>query len=172
MKREGRKPVANETADHTPSRDGLRRISALDRQIIGILSRNPQIPNRHMAEELGVSEITVASKIESLIVDGVIKLTVQKDIRTSGYAVVGTVEIFVRGTSVQNVAEALGEMPEAIAVTITVDDPQIIALFAAKDLPHFNHLVEHDIGLIDGVARADTSVFMDMLFIRPGIGQL
>ena len=68
---------------------GTRKIDALDRQIIAVLSRRPQISNKDIAGELGVAESTISVRVDALIRAKVIKPSVQHNIARAGYATVG-----------------------------------------------------------------------------------
>src|SRR5258708_39259532 len=102
-----------------------RKIDQIDGKLISALYREPQSSNKRLAKLLGISEATVANRIESLIQDRVMRVTVQRDIRTAGYGVVGLVDIYVTGDSVSALAQSLGKIDQAISVSIMADDPRI-----------------------------------------------
>jgi DNA-binding Lrp family transcriptional regulator len=153
--------------------DGLqRKIDRLDRSIMATLSRDPQSSNTGIAQKLGVSEFTVANRIESLIADRVMKITIQRDVRTLGFGIIGIVEVFVEGETVLSVAAQLAKIPESISETIFVDSPQIAILLMARDFEHFHQLVDQEIAGLAGVADLNTTLFLETLCIKAGIAAL
>lgn len=149
-----------------------RKIDHVDREIMAALSQDPQTSNKNIARSLGVSEMTVASRIESLTADRLMRTTIQRDIRTLGYEVVGWVEVFVKDEEVLDVARTLAEIPEAISATIMTDSPQLSVLLMARTLQHFVELTEQTIAKAPGVAGIRTTMCLDILHIRSGIGVL
>lgn len=149
-----------------------RRIDQIDRSIIAALRADPQIANKQVAQDLGISEMTVANRIEGLIEDRMIKVTIQRDIRTAGYELVGVVDIYVEADPVMPLAQALGGIPDVLSVSVAVDAPQIIVFLAARSLEDFLHVATDLIGALPGVSRISTSVSLDMCLLRPGIAAL
>jgi DNA-binding Lrp family transcriptional regulator len=149
-----------------------RKIDNVDLGIMAALRKDPQSTNKQIAEHLRVSEMTIANRIGSLIADGVMKITVQRDIRTLGYELVGIVDVFVDADRIEPVGEQLGGIEEALSVTIFADSPQVKVLVMARDLSHFLSIVEDRIGVIAGVNAVDTSIFLDMFSIKAGIAAL
>lgn len=148
------------------------KIDDVDRGIMAAVSANPQESNRQIAQMLGVSEMTIANRMEALIEQRLMKVTVQRDIRTAGFDVLAFVDIFVSEGSVLDLAQRLGEIAEVQSVTVLADEPQIVVLLMARDVEHFLDLVENRIGMEAGVGRIDTSICLDTLHIKPGIAVL
>jgi DNA-binding Lrp family transcriptional regulator len=149
-----------------------REIDEIDRGILHALSKDPQTPNTRIGEVLGVSEITIASRIEALINDKVMKITVQRDMRTLGYEVFGLVEIWVEGGNARAIADQIGHIPQVFSLSILIGPPQIIVLLMSRDSSEFLALVEKSIGSISGVSKAATSIVLDIIDFKAGIAAL
>lgn len=156
----------------SPFGHNLRKIDQIDRSIIAALRADPQTSNKQISQDLGISEATVATRIDGLIEDKLIKLTVQRDISTVGYTLVGIVEVFAGKTPVLPLAHAIGEIEDVLSVTVFVDEPQILAFVAARSLEDFLELTAGPIGRLPGVGRISTAVSLEMCLLKPGIAAL
>src|ERR1043165_7671372 len=83
--------------------NAVRLLDDVDRGIMAELSENPQAPLTAMPREVGVSELGVASRIDGLIADKMMRVTIQRDIRTLGYTMLGIVDVYVAGADVDEV---------------------------------------------------------------------
>jgi len=149
-----------------------RAVDDTDRAILAELRKNPQASNKSLAQKLGVSEMTIANRIDRLISDRLMKITTQRDVRTLGLNVLGFIEIYVNDEDVKTVGRRIGDVPNVIAATIQADHPQIIVMLAARDTVQLSHLLEAEIAPIAGVNRAVTSMCLEVLRHRPGIAVL
>ena len=149
-----------------------RKFDPIERGIMLALREDPQVTNKDMARRLGVSDVMIAARLEKLIADRVLKITVQRDIRTAGYAMVALADVQVESASVADVASRIGDIAEVISVTVVVGDPQIMVLLMARDVDHLRELVEGRIGGIEGVGRVAAAISVDTLYLKPGIALL
>ena len=150
----------------------IQEIDFIDRKIMAGLRRNPQISNTSLAKALKVSELAVAGRIEKLINSRQMKVTVQRDIRTLGYTMMGIVDVYVSGSDVTQVGEDLGKIPHVISANLLADNPQIILFIAAKDMRHFTSIIEKEIAAVSGVNKCVVSICLDVVKFAPGLAAL
>lgn len=149
-----------------------KKLDATDKGILRALAEDPQAPNVRLADLLGVSEVTIAARIEALIKAKVMKITVQRDMRTLGYEVFGLVLVSVAGREVREVARRIGDLPQVFSVTILLGAPQIMVMLMSSDTRQFSRLIEEQIGPIPGVMKATSSLVLDVIDFKPGIAAL
>ena len=154
--------------DHRP------KITAEDRAIIEALSRDPQISNAALSKELGSSETMIAQRIDRLIANRQMKVTVQRDIRTLGYTMMGIVEVSIaeETADVMEIGRELGSIAEVLAVNVLPDRPQLVLIIVSVDLPHFVRIVEHQIAGVEGVAKCSADMCLEILKFAPGLAAL
>lgn len=128
-----------------------------DLQIIRCLQRNPRATNKAIAREVGVTEQTVASRIQALVDGGVFRVMAQRDLGASGYTLLGFVEAHVEAASPHAVAAAMADMDETFSVSICPGSPEVIANVNVERPEQFHAAVER-IGSISGVSRCDLTV--------------
>lgn len=155
-----------------PGKIGTRVVDDTDRAIMAELRKSPQASNKSLAQKLGVSEMTIANRIDRLVSNRLMKIAIQRDIRTLGLNVLGVVEIYVSGEDVESVSRQIGAVPNVTAATVQADHPQIIALLAVRDMTQFSHLLESKIATVPGVARMVSSMCLEVVSHRPGIAVL
>lgn len=149
-----------------------RPLDRVDRGIIRGLWEDPQMPNTRLAELVGVSELTIASRIDALVRDKLVKITVQRDIRTLGLTVLGVIDVWVDKRDAFEVGEALGEIESVLSVTVALGQPQLIVLLMARSIGEFLHIMEKQIATLSGVSKTVTSISLEVISFRPGIVSL
>jgi len=144
----------------------------VDRGLLRALNEDPQLPNTELARRVGVVELTVASRLEALIRDKLIRISVQRDMRTLGFTLLGLVEIWVERRDVYEVAEIIGALPQVFSTTILIGHPQLTIMVMARDIRDLGEFIEHHVATVPGVAKTVTSVSLDIVTFRPGIASL
>ena len=149
-----------------------RPIDETDRRIIAALRADPQASNRDVARIVEVSEMTVSNRIEALIEDTLIKITVQRDVRTLGSQCLAHVELDVDGDRVEQVAEILGEFEQVFAVTVVIGNPQIVMLAFARNNQDLQRFVQEDLAAVEGIRQASVSLALQTIKVDTGIAAL
>jgi len=142
-----------------------RPLDELDREILDALRASPQETNKALADKLGVSEVTIASRIRALESDRVMKVMAQCDFRAAGYNTLANVDVRIAGRSVEAVGKELAKLDGVALVSILMGDPAFALLVMAPDLAGLQVLKE-SIAAIKGVQSLEVSVFSDILKYR------
>ncbi|HKY20506.1 MAG TPA: Lrp/AsnC family transcriptional regulator, partial [Vicinamibacterales bacterium] len=134
--------------------------------------KDPQMPNTLLAKAANISELAVSNRIDRMVANRQMKVTVQRDIRTLGYTMMGLVDVFVSGAEVEEVGEALGRIPHVVSANLLADNPQIVLFVAGKDNAHFLRTVEKEIAVVHGVQKCVVSVCLEVVKYAPGLAAL
>lgn len=130
--------------------------------MIANMRDNPRVPAKTLAQELGVTEQTVAARLRSLRDRNLMRVVVQSDVYALGYEFVCFGDVFVSGRASSEVAEDLAEIAVVTAVTLTFGAPEIIVMFVANNRFDFMRVVNEDIGKVAGVDHVETLISMDI----------
>jgi DNA-binding Lrp family transcriptional regulator len=149
-----------------------RPLDDLDRAILASLRSAPRETSKAIADELLVSEATVAGRIRSLETDRVIKVMAQSDFRAAGYEVLAAVELCIGGRSVEQVAQELAGIERVALVSILMGHPSISLLVKARDLADLQQLTMTTIAGIEGIRSVETMVFSEILKYQSELGAL
>lgn len=160
--------------DLTKRQDAVRKraIDETDRRIIAALRADPQATNRDIARAVEVSEMTVSNRIEALIEDTLMKITVQRDVRTLGSQCLAHIELDVEGDMVEQVARILGEFEQVFAVTVVIGNPQIVMLVFARNNQDLQRFVQEDLAKVKGLRQASVSLALQTIKADMGIAAL
>lgn len=149
-----------------------RSIDSIDRGIIGILRENPQATNKEIARKVGISEATASNRIDALISDRLIRITVQRDVRTLGLQILAHVEVDVDGSRLESIARELGTFERVFAVTVVIGSPQVVMLVFARNAEDLHRFVSEEIAGVDGVRRADVAIALRTTKADPSVAAL
>jgi Lrp/AsnC family transcriptional regulator for asnA, asnC and gidA len=134
---------------------------AIDREVIARLHADGRTPYQTMARELRISESQVRSRVKRLTTSGAVRimaLTIPKGIGFETVALVG-VEV-APGTSIQEIATALSQMPSVIYVAITAGRFEVLAEVVCLDQEHLLQVLDGEIRTMPGVARAEPWIYL------------
>lgn len=149
-----------------------RKIDALDRQIIALLSRQPQISNKDIAAELGVAESTISVRVDALVRAKVIKPSVQQNIVRAGYTAVGWIEVSCEHSDIDRIASQIAEIETVFSISRFFDNPFLQVMIFAQDVSDFREIVENRIGRIAGILSLTINVSIGETCIKSGIASL
>ncbi|MBR7152899.1 MAG: Lrp/AsnC family transcriptional regulator [Candidatus Methanomethylophilaceae archaeon] len=112
----------------------------LDKNIIAIMRRDSRCPFVEIANQLGVSEGTVRSRVHKLTEEGVIR---GFTIKTSSKNVKALVEIKIDvNTDTQDIARELAGYEGVTEVFEVTGDQDIIAIVDVESSQHLNEIIE------------------------------
>ena len=112
----------------------------LDKNIIAIMRRDSRCPFVEIANQLGVSEGTVRSRVHKLTEEGVIR---GFTIKTSSKNVKALVEIKIDvNTDTQDIARELAGYEGVTEVFEVTGDQNIIAIVDVESSQHLNEIIE------------------------------
>jgi Lrp/AsnC family transcriptional regulator for asnA, asnC and gidA len=149
-----------------------RAFDTLEEGIIALLRRDPRVANREMAEALGVSEATIASRIRSLAERKLVRVTAQEDIRAMGFDLLVLLDVFVAGRPAEEVAADLAAFEQVGSVSITMTSPEIIVQLLARDRADLMRVLEEEIAAVPGVSAVESLVVLSTVKFQSDYGEL
>lgn len=149
-----------------------RRLDSIDRQIIAMLARAPQTSNRDIAAELGVAESTISVRVDALVRDKVIKLSVQQNIVKAGYGVLGWIDVSCAFADAERIAAEIGKIETVFSISLFFENPFLQIMVFAQGTADIRDLVENRIGVIAGVDAVAADVSIGEACIKQGIASL
>lgn len=149
-----------------------RPLDELDLSILAALRSAPRETSKAIADQLAVSEATVAARIRALEQDRVIKIMAQTDFRAAGYHILASVELRTGGRSVEEVAQELAGLEQVALVSILMGDPSISLLVMAASLADLQRLTMSTIAGMRGVREVETMIFSEIIKYRSELGAL
>lgn len=112
----------------------------LDKKIINILKKDSRCPFVEIADQLGVSEGTIRSRVRKMTEDGVIK---GFTLKTSSKNVKALVEIRIDvNTDTEDIAKELAEYEGVSEVFEVTGDQDIIAIVDVESSNRLNEIIE------------------------------
>jgi len=130
----------------------------LDGRIIEILQKDGRASNAHIAREVGVSEGTVRRRLRRLIQDGVIDVIAVPNLEKMGFKTAALVGLQTDPGRIDNVADALGQLPEVHFVALTTGAQDIFIWVALGTSEELGEFLRNRVGVIPGVRRTETYV--------------
>ncbi|MBN8843723.1 MAG: Lrp/AsnC family transcriptional regulator [Sphingomonadales bacterium] len=149
-----------------------RRLDSVDRQIIAMLARAPQTSNRDIAAQLGVAESTISVRVDALIRDKVIKLSVQQNIVKAGYGVLGWIDVSCAFADAERIAGEISSIETVFSISLFFENPFLQVMVFARSAADLRELVEKRIGIIPGVDAIAADVSIGEACIKQGIASL
>lgn len=135
----------------------------LNDEIIRMLQDRPSTSNKDIGDRLNVSEVTIATRIRAMEEDNILRVILQRDLRSYGYNSSALLGIFVHGRAVEDVAKDLSSIDECISVSIALTSPDIFVQLAAVNDKSIQHIVEQRIAIIDGVKHCEITIALDII---------
>lgn len=146
-------------------------ISRLDRRIIECLQRDPQMSNRAIADEAGVTQQTVASRIKTMIDGKIMRVMAQRDLVAAGYPVLAFAGIGVDARPIDETARSLAAMTEIFSIALCPGTPEIMANVNVRDADDLAS-VEAAIRAVDGVTDCQLTICETVRKFVAGAGDL
>jgi Lrp/AsnC family transcriptional regulator for asnA, asnC and gidA len=123
----------------------------LDRLILQILQEDGRTPFTQIARKAGVSETTIRTRYQNLVVEGIVRTVGIVD--PYAPALIG---LSVEPGTVDQVARAIAELPEVSYLVMTLGSFDLVIEVFCRDLPHLTSLITQQIHLIPGVRSTET----------------
>lgn len=138
-------------------------IDTLDTQIIELLRKDPRVPNKSLANVLGVAEATIASRLRGLAERKLAKVTAQRDVYALGFNVIAHIDVYVRGASATEVAKQLAHFDAINGIAIFPGAPQILLQVHTHDHADLLKLIDEQIASVAGVSHIETAIALDIV---------
>jgi DNA-binding Lrp family transcriptional regulator len=140
-----------------------RPLDDLDRNIIRKFQDDPRVSNKTLAQEFGVAETTIASRIRALHDSGVMRIVALRDFHAQGYDLLAHIDVFVEGRSPAEVAHELAELQEVAMVALCAGSPQIIIQINARSRLDLARVISDRLAGIRGIRGIESSITIDVI---------
>ena len=136
------------------------KITEADEQLLSLLREDARASTAQIARRLDLSRTTVATRLDRLIAEGIIrKFTIlTRSAEQAGVRAVMTVEL--QGSLSRQVIRAMGAIPEVVSLHSTNGAWDLVAEIRAADLRDFDRVLRA-IRDIPGVLNSETSILLD-----------
>lgn len=148
------------------------KIDALNWGIIESLQADPSTTNKEIGDRLGVSEVTVAARIRAMEEGKVLRVMMQRDVRSLGYEVMAFIDINVEGRRPEEVAAELAEIDECISVSLALSSPDIIVHVLTRLNVDLQTLIDTKIAPIKGISSYEIITALDVVKMVKGYGAI
>ncbi len=136
-----------------------RTLDAVDRQIVARLGEDARTSNRQIADEIGVTEGTVRSRIKRMQEDKQIRITAVTNIDRYRGAAIAYVWVEVeRSDSAEQVARQMAGMKEFGFVGLMMGRHDILGITMVRNTEHLARFVHRYVSSLDGVRRTESSL--------------
>jgi DNA-binding Lrp family transcriptional regulator len=149
-----------------------RPLDEIDRRILESLKAEPRVTNKSLAQELSISEVTVAARIRSMEDDRVMKVMAQRDFRSVGGQILALVDIDVLGREVEAVAEDLRHISQVGSVALLMGQPSVIIEIHTADLTALEDVLLNEVAKVKGVRCTSSNVIVKIMKYQTEIGDL
>jgi Lrp/AsnC family transcriptional regulator, regulator for asnA, asnC and gidA len=143
-------------------------IDALDEKILKLITRNARIPFLEVARECGVSGAAIHQRVQRLLNIGVVSgseflINPQK----LGYNTCAYMGIYLEKAKYHTrVVQELTKIPEIVECHYTTGQYAIFIKVQTKTNKHLKKLIDDEIQEIEGIARTETFISLEMEFKR------
>ena len=143
-------------------------IDGLDEKILKLITKNARIPFLEVARECGVSGAAIHQRVQRLLNIGVVKgsefiISPQK----LGYNTCAYMGIYLEKAKYHNeVVAALRNIPEVVECHYTTGQYAIFIKIQTKTNKHLKRLIDHELQDVEGIARTETFISLEMDFKR------
>ncbi len=141
----------------------MRPLDPVDFELIKLLKHNARATVTELAAALGVSRVTLKSRMASLRADGIIRRFTVDVAEPSDQDLIQAVSFLdLKLTKVEKVHRELKRMPEFTSLYSTNGKWALIANSETKNLAAFDELL-NKIGKLDGVTNVETCLLLTRL---------
>jgi Lrp/AsnC family transcriptional regulator, regulator for asnA, asnC and gidA len=148
--------------------ESVPEIDELDEKILRLITRNARIPFLEVARECGVSGAAIHQRVQRLLNIGVVTgseflINPQK----LGYNTCAYMGIYLEKAKYHTrVVQELTKIPEIVECHYTTGQYAIFIKVQTKTNKHLKKLIDNDIQEIEGIARTETYISLEMEFKR------
>ena len=156
------------TADGRRSRGRARiELNRVDQRIITHLRQNGRMTNRELARHIGVTEWTVATRIQRMQESGVMRVVAVRDLRSSEYNYLVIVGVEVEGRPIADVARQIAKSNDILVVDVVAGQYDIRFFAVSQTQADLLELLKYQISAIEGVRHLDASMILDVIKWEP-----
>lgn len=144
----------------------------LDRQIIERLAQDARVSNRFIANELGVTEGTIRTRVKRLQAEGLIQFTVVTDFRMAGSPSLVMIGIQADPSRVGTLAKQLSDIPGINCVIVLLGRYSLLAMGLFSTVQQVNELITERIRALEGVLDVETSISVTNVKYDAGVARI
>jgi Lrp/AsnC family transcriptional regulator for asnA, asnC and gidA len=145
-----------------------KNIDELDQKILRLITKNARIPFLEVARECGVSGAAIHQRVQRLLNMGVVsgsEFIVSPE--KLGYNTCAFMGIYLEKASFhKHVVKELMKIPEVIECHYTTGQYAIFLKIQTKTNKHLKQLIDEDFIKIEGIARTETFMSLEVEFER------
>lgn len=130
----------------------------LDRQIISLLQADGRCSNREIARQLDVPEATIRYRVRRLTESGLLKITALVAPEHLGYQLTVVISVQTDGKQLDDVANAISDLPEVMWLAVTSGTTDIIFTASFQGQDHLYQFLTERLAPLPGVVRTETSI--------------
>ena len=134
------------------------KLDLTDKKIIQLLGADARMSNNQMGQAIGVTEGTVRNRIQKLIKNKVIKISVINNINRMENPSFAFVGLDVETRSKDSVTKALSTMKEVRFVSTLVGRHDLMVFILAEDVTKLSKVLYEDISSLPGVRFSESSI--------------
>ena len=138
-------------------------LDAVDRALVERLRIDGRESNRALGEALGISEVAVANRLRRLEECSVMRVVAVTDMRIFGHRELSFALLRVSGRSPIEVAEAIEEFPDVVAVTAVIGRIDLVVPMLGRDHQHLAQLFGTLLPRVVGVDSVRGLLALDVL---------
>jgi len=143
-------------------------IDQLDEKILKLITKNARIPFLEVARECGVSGAAIHQRVQRLLNIGVVHGSefIVNPLKL-GYNTCAYMGIYLDKAKYHSqVAESLRKIPEIVECHYTTGAYAIFVKIQTKTNKHLKRLIDEELQDIEGIARTETFISLEMDFKR------
>lgn len=143
-------------------------IDALDEKILKLITQNARIPFLEVARECGVSGAAIHQRVQRLFNIGVVQGSEFVVNPTKlGYNTCAYMGIYLEKANYhRKVVDALRNIPEIVECHYTTGQYAIFIKIQTKNNVHLKQIIDNELQEIEGIARTETFISLEMDFKR------
>ena len=137
----------------------MYKIDKIDLSIVNLLMEDGRMASAEIARRIGgISERAVRYRIERMVSEGVIRISVIPDPKALGYSVTADVWLEVESDSILDVARKMTEYDCVSYVACAIGETDVSLQVVGRDTEEVYRFVTEVIGKTAGVRKTTTSI--------------
>jgi Lrp/AsnC family leucine-responsive transcriptional regulator len=137
-------------------------VDAIDKGIIDILTVNGRASNQEIAARLSVTPATVASRLNRMEEQQIMKVVAVTDFAAHGYKILIAIGVIVKDRLVADVARELANLPEVFSVNIMHGHYDIEMLVVLREFEEVRVFIDDHIRQIPGIDELSPGIAADI----------
>ncbi len=146
----------------------MRQLDDHDQAIIAILQEDGRTPIRELAQQVGLNEATVRSRIRRLETSGTMRVVAKLDLQSMGYQYTALVGIKIRGRTIDDVGADLLKIDQIISILSVIGRNDLEIQVIAKDMEMLDKLLTETIPQIEGIVGMESALALHVTkYVQP-----